>query len=172
MITVVIWVALLAIAAHSMRTLSTSVTPQLLWLLGGLMAAYVVGKFFEWRSYRNMLKPLEFDSPANAPTDYLEYARIQALLKKYEAQERFSWRKLPRGLVQGKTYGKALVIGIAMFVMAFVGLSVYTEARALFFPRPTPIVNTIKNTGGGTVESKTENKTETHQRNGFNLSIF
>ena len=172
MIGVIIWVAPLAIVAHSMRTLSASVTPGLMWLIGGLVAAYVVGKFFEWRGSRNSRSQFKFDAPDGAPSDYVEYLRLQALMKRYEVDEKFSWRKLPRGLVQGKNWGKAVVIGAIMCVIAFVGFSVYNEARALFFPKPAPIVNTISNTGGGTVESKTESKATTKQSNGLNLNFF
>lgn len=167
MISVVIWVAILAVAAHSMRTLSASVTPQLLWLVGGLLTAYVVGKFFEYRAGRKVVGSSDAAVPADAPEDYKEYARIRTLLKKYESEEPFSWAKMLRGFVQQKNYGKAVVIGAILFVMVFVGNAAYKEIRSVVSPAPS-----IVNSGSGSVDSKNESKTAHKQNNGLTLNLF
>lgn len=103
--------------------------------------------------------------------EYRDYLKHKYLAEKYDKEEPFTWSKFVRGFITGKNYAKAIVLGIIMLVLVFLGYSAYKEISGLFVKTP-PVVSTISNTGGGTVESKTESKSEHKQSNGLNLNVF
>lgn len=109
---------------------------------------------------------------SNVPPDYQEYLKHKQLSKRYEEDEPISLQKFFMGFGKGKNWIKSLALGIMMLVIVGVGYSVVTKVIDVFGKKPAPIVSTITNSGGGTVESKTESKSETKTSNGLNFNIF
>ena len=108
----------------------------------------------------------------NIPLDYQEYLKYKALASKYESEESLSVTKFFSGFGKGKNWAKAVVMGIMIFILLVVGYSVAKELNTLFGKKQPPVVSTITNTGGGTVEAKTESKNSPKTSNGLNLNLL
>jgi hypothetical protein len=165
----VTWTVFLAALTKALSALHTSITTNVLLFMVALIVLYVLGKYFAYKSSKGA--PVVVTDLSNVPPDYAEYLKYQALARKYERTEPVTVQKFLVGFTQGKNWAKALALGIMMVVLLGVGVAVYKEVRG-FFVKPPPVVSTITNTGSGTVEAKTESKTEQKQSNGLNLNFF
>jgi len=163
------WTVFLLALTKALAVLHTSITTNVLIFLGGIIVLYGMSKYFEHRGAK--LGPVPQDM-ANIPPDYAEYLRYRAMVKKYEATEPVTVQKFFLGFMQGKNWAKSMVIGTMIVVILFVGAAVYKEVKGFFVKVPPPVSSTITNTGGGTVEAKTESKTTTKQSNGLNLNLL
>ena len=108
----------------------------------------------------------------NIPLDYQEYLKYRAYAGKYESEESLSATKFFSGFGKGKNWAKAVVMGTMIFILLVVGYSVAKELNTLFGKKQPPVTSTITNTGGGTVQAKTESKNEPKTSNGLNLNLF
>lgn len=163
------WTIFFIALTKALAVLRTSITTNVLIFLGGIIVLYAVSKYFEHRGAK--LNPIPKDM-ANAPPDYVEYLKYREMAKKYERTEPVTVQKFLLGFTQGKNWAKSLAIGVMIVVILFVGASVYKEVKGFFVKTPPPVSSTITNTGGGTVEAKTESKSTTKQSNGLNLNFL
>lgn len=167
--TMVTWTVFLMALTKALSTLHASITTNVLLFLAGVIVLYGMSKYFEHRA--RVEAPVPHVDFKDAPPEYQEYLRYQAMAKKYERSEPVTVQKFLRGFTMGKNWAKAAVIGVMIFVLLVVGTAVYHEVSR-FFIKPAPVTSTITNTGGGTVESKNESKSSSKQSNGLNLNFF
>lgn len=163
------WTVFLVALTKALSTLHASITTNVLLFMAGLIVLYGISKYSEHKSAK-AVTAIASDL-SNAPADYTEYLKYKALMQKYERTEPVTAGKFFLGFVQGKNWAKGIVLGAIIFVLLFVGSAVYKEVKGFFVKTP-PVSSTITNTGGGTVEAKTESKSSTKQSNGLNLNLF
>jgi len=169
LVNVVSWTAFFAFFAKAMNALRTAITINVLLFLLGIIILYSISKFCQFKKPSVQVLPTNV---TNLPVDYQDYLKHKQLDEQYNNDERFSIIKLFSGFAQGRNWAKALVIGVMICVMLIVGYSVTKELNTLFGKKQPPVVSTITNTGGGTVEAKTESKSEPKTSNGLNLNLF
>lgn len=170
MFTLILWTIFFVALAKVLATLHTSITPNVLYFLGGLALVYFVSKYYEFRHNKEV--PKINSDLSNAPPDYQEYLKYKALASKYEKTEPVTIQKFLLGFTQGKNWAKSIIIGVMFLIMAFVGYGIFKEVTGFFNKPIPPVVSTITNTGAGKVDSKTESNQENKQSNGLNLGIF
>ena len=171
MLTLILWAVILTVIANALRTASMAMTPQLLTVFGLLLVVYVLQMYRDSRKSKTQDIVIPKYKYKNAPAGYKEYLRYKALAKKYESEESFSWKKFGSGVLQTKNWAKSLVMGTMIFVICFVGHSVYKEIKSFISPKTPPVSSSI-NSGGGNVDSKTESKSSAKSSNGLNLNLL
>lgn len=79
-----------------------------------------------------------------------------------QVKEDWSWKKLFLGVFEGRNYGKALVLGLCLTIMATIGFSTYSFLKSKFY-KPLPTIGT---------NSGTVNNTQTDKRSWSLFNLF